>query len=201
MSVDVMTVVRRLKTRIEQVAALVPAFRWGRVMVAAPLTVLLDGDEAGHEVTPDTLTSGLAVGDRVLVVVVARRALVLGRAGGKLVADWYTDANSGIVATGGDVSVGVLDLALPRAARLQVTATQRMRSNANAAGFIDLNVDGTRAKSARWHNNGLTQDQFPLLLTTITLPAGSHTLNMRVRCDSGGANANIAQGWMEAHTI
>lgn len=187
--------------RAEMQASL-PAFRWATVTSVDPLRVTPDGDTSPLAEAPDTLVGGLVVGDRVRLVIVARRALILGRAGGKLVADWYTDANPGTVAAGGDVSVAVLNISLPRAARLQVTATQRMRSNANSAGYIDLNVDGTRTKSARWHNNGQIQDQFPLLLTTLTLPAGDHSLGMRVRCDAASTgNAGIAQGWMEIHTI
>jgi hypothetical protein len=73
---------------VDQVAALKRAvsgmafWRWGVVTGVAPLQIRLDADADPLPDAPDTLVGGLRVGDRVRVVLVARRPLVLGRAGG-----------------------------------------------------------------------------------------------------------------------
>jgi hypothetical protein len=55
---------------------------WATVTQASPLRIRLDGETDALDITPDTLTAGLAVSDRVWVQVSGRRAIVLGRSGG-----------------------------------------------------------------------------------------------------------------------
>lgn len=74
-----MITIRDLTDRINVLSdrmGLLPAFRWGQVQAASPVTVLLDGDTA-----PIVGVSSLAmpvVGERVLVMVWNRRATILG---------------------------------------------------------------------------------------------------------------------------
>ena len=70
--------VAKLKATVDAVAS----WRWATVTSVDPLRVMPDGDTSPLAEAPDTLIGGLVVGDRVRLVIVARRALVLGRAGG-----------------------------------------------------------------------------------------------------------------------
>lgn len=64
--------------------------RWATVTQVSPLRIRLDGEPTALPITPDTLTPGLTVNDRVWVAlatngdpsVKARRVVVLGRSGG-----------------------------------------------------------------------------------------------------------------------
>jgi hypothetical protein len=71
--------VAKLKAAVEQVAS----WRWATVNSISPLRVTPDGDTSPLAEAPDTLVGGLVAGDRVRLVTVARRALILGRAGGQ----------------------------------------------------------------------------------------------------------------------
>ena len=53
---------------------------WATVTAAGPLRVRLDGRTAPLDITPDTLAAGLAVGDRVLVLIQGHSLVVLGKA-------------------------------------------------------------------------------------------------------------------------
>jgi hypothetical protein len=62
----------------------VNTFRWATVVVASPLSIMLDGDTEALPFAPDTLVdpTTLAAGRRVWVHLVGRRVVVLGVAGG-----------------------------------------------------------------------------------------------------------------------
>lgn len=79
---DVDQLIFGLRAQITALQARVAAERWGIVTAVSPLTVLQYGDGPGHEVFPDTLVAGLAVGDRVRVQTANLRTLVTGRSGG-----------------------------------------------------------------------------------------------------------------------
>lgn len=53
---------------------------WATVTAASPLRVRLDGRTAPLDITPDTLAAGLAVGDRVLVLIQGHSLVILGKA-------------------------------------------------------------------------------------------------------------------------
>lgn len=53
--------------------------RWATVTQASPLRVRFDGETTAPDVTPDALTAGLAVGDRVLCYHKGTRVIVFGR--------------------------------------------------------------------------------------------------------------------------
>lgn len=72
--------VAKMKAAVDAIAS----WRWATVTSVDPLRVTPDGDTSPLPEAPDTLVGGLMVGDRVRLVIVARRALVLGRAGGGL---------------------------------------------------------------------------------------------------------------------
>lgn len=58
------------------------SYRWAEVTGTGPLRIQLDGQTAPLAVTPDTLQAGLGVGDRVLILQIGKRVIVLGRSGG-----------------------------------------------------------------------------------------------------------------------
>lgn len=70
--------VAKVKAAVDAMAS----WRWATVTSVDPLRVTPDGDTSPLAEAPDTLVAGLGEGDRVRLVVVARRALILGRAGG-----------------------------------------------------------------------------------------------------------------------
>lgn len=55
------------------------SWRWATVTQASPLRVRLDGDAAPLDLTPDSLTTGLLVGDRVYCHLAGGRIVVFGR--------------------------------------------------------------------------------------------------------------------------
>lgn len=65
---------QRVLARLEGVAS----WRWAMVSGVGPLRVTPDGDSSPLVEAPDTLVAGLQVGDRVRIVTVANRTLVLG---------------------------------------------------------------------------------------------------------------------------
>ena len=74
-----------LVSKVAKVKATVDAmasWRWATVTSMDPLRVMPDGDTSPLAEAPDTLASDFGVGDRVRLVTVARRALILGRASG-----------------------------------------------------------------------------------------------------------------------
>ena len=74
--------VETVTTGLARLEAAIPSLRWGIVTGVGPLRVQLDGDTGPLADSPDTLVAGLSVGDRVRVILVNRRAMILGRAGG-----------------------------------------------------------------------------------------------------------------------
>lgn len=54
--------------------------RWATVTNTSPLRILYDGESAALGITPPTLVSGLAVGDRVLVAWQKGQIVILGKA-------------------------------------------------------------------------------------------------------------------------
>lgn len=70
--------VAKMKAAVDAMAS----WRWATVTSVDPLRVTPDGDTSPLAEAPDTLVAGLGEGDRVRLVIVARRALILGRAGG-----------------------------------------------------------------------------------------------------------------------
>jgi hypothetical protein len=69
--------------------------RWATVTNVSPLRIRLDGETVALPLTPDTLTAGLAISDRVWVALPtnrdpkfkARSVLVMGRSGGGIILD------------------------------------------------------------------------------------------------------------------
>lgn len=59
-----------------------PVLRWATVVAVEPLVVLLDGDDAPLDGKLSDAAPNVFYGDRVVVALQARRAIVLGRAGG-----------------------------------------------------------------------------------------------------------------------
>lgn len=83
-----------LITRIDKLRTLIagkPELRWGVVTGVVPLAIRLDGDTEPLAGTPATNVTGLAVGDRVSVLIQSRRATIMGRAQGADVSDtgWH----------------------------------------------------------------------------------------------------------------
>lgn len=70
--------VAKLKAAVDAMAS----WRWATVTSVDPLRVTPDGDTSPLAEAPDTLTAGLSVGDRVRLILVNRRAMILGRSGG-----------------------------------------------------------------------------------------------------------------------
>lgn len=55
---------------------------WAKVTQVSPLRIRVDGDRVELGITPDTLASGLAEGQRVYCQIIARRLVILGASGG-----------------------------------------------------------------------------------------------------------------------
>lgn len=72
----VMSVLKRILAALEGIAS----WRWATVTSVDPLRITPDGDTSPMAEAPDTLVGGLTAGERVRLVIVARRALILGRA-------------------------------------------------------------------------------------------------------------------------
>ena len=89
--------IKRLQTAMEGVAS----WRWATVTSVDPLLVTPDGDTSPLAEAPDTLVAGLGEGDRVRLVVVARRTLILGRAGGAPSTAQHGTFNVDVVAASG----------------------------------------------------------------------------------------------------
>lgn len=84
--VDLSALVRRVAELAASVS-LMPVFRWGVVSGLAPLEVQFDAADAPMAGVPDTLVSGLRVGERVLVLLYLRRATIVGRGKGGMVGE------------------------------------------------------------------------------------------------------------------
>lgn len=89
--------VAKLKAAVDAIAS----WRWATVTSVDPLRVTPDGDTSPLAEAPDTLVAGLGEGDRVRLVIVARRALILGRAGGAPSTVQHGTFNVGVVASDG----------------------------------------------------------------------------------------------------
>ena len=70
------------------VRRMTPWTSWATVAGTDPLAVTLDGADTPMAAVPSTLTSGLAVGDRVYLLSAAGRAVVIGRRGGQVDTGW-----------------------------------------------------------------------------------------------------------------
>lgn len=77
-----LTRLARLLEKLARDVSLVPTFRYAVVTSVSPLRVRYDLDGEALAGTPETLVSGLAVGDRVWVQRQFRRDIVLGRSKG-----------------------------------------------------------------------------------------------------------------------
>ena len=73
-------VVSRLSVRVLVRQMLAAQWRWATVTGAGPLVIRFDGEDDPVEATPDTLVSGLQVGDRVRVEITNRRLVIHGKA-------------------------------------------------------------------------------------------------------------------------
>jgi hypothetical protein len=79
--IDLRTLMGRVADVSKRVDAK-PDFRWAVVTSDAPLRIRFDASETDLAGTPDSLVSGLAIGDRVRVELQKNRATVVGVAGG-----------------------------------------------------------------------------------------------------------------------
>lgn len=109
----------KLKAAVDAIAS----WRWATVTSVDPLRVTPDGDTSPLAEAPDTLVAGLSEGDRVRLVIVARRALILGRAGGApSTAQHGTFTNNVVEASGAGTAAVVFPKAFQSVPDVQVTS-------------------------------------------------------------------------------
>lgn len=111
--------VAKLKSAVDAMAS----WRWATVTSVDPLRVTPDGDTSPLAEAPDTLVGGLGEGDRVRLVIVARRALILGRAGGALSTVQHgTFTNNVVNASGAGTAAITFQKPFPTIPDVQVTS-------------------------------------------------------------------------------
>ena len=155
MSNPVENLIVKMRGEIQEIRRRLTVDRWGVVTALGPLTVLQDGDTPGHEVQPDSLVAGLAVGDRVRVQTSALRTLVLGRAGGDIITVTGVQQFENL-SPGGTMNI---DVAFPR--ELPVVPVVVASSSAAFIVAAARNQTATGFRLALYNaGNGTPQDAF-----------------------------------------
>lgn len=168
------------------------SWRWATVTSVSPLAIRMDGESSPLAAVPQSLVSGLAVGDRVWIQVAGRRVVVHGRAGGGPDGTWqpWTPTVSGW--TQGN---GTLDCAYARwgdlvAFRVRFTVGSTTSPSGTAISFSPpvtprsgvrqvgtaLFLDGS-TRYMGWTEIESGGDLLPLALTAVTGAVGGVITN------------------------
>ena len=69
-----------------------------------------------------------------------------------------------------------------------VHGSAQARPGGNAAGNLEIYVDGTHIDSREWHSQSSTNHQWPSLMVGRALPAGSHTITLEGTLGTGSVS-------------
>lgn len=195
--------VAKLKAAVDAIAS----WRWATVTSVDPLRVTPDGDTSPLVEAPDTLVSGLVVGDRVRLAIVARRALILGRARGGAPRLWVTMKSSwsysaptsqtaipinGAVSVDISASLGWANesngMTVPAAGWYLLNASVSYRSNSTGRRGCGVLVNGDSVGGSLLPTNSLGTTTISAPTTQALLAAGDR-LQVYSQQESGDALA------------